>query len=97
MTASELVKTKDLAKQLGLPHEPMVAIAKKYGLLIVCGRSKSIKTIEIEELIEHCREKPKLPVCFSEHVMAVRPSTSSKTTGLKSQQALQTLMQRRKV
>ena len=94
---AKLIKTKDLAAQLGLPHDAMVDVASKHGLIIKCGRTKSIKEDEIGELIEACREKPKQHVCFSATEKVDRQSTSSKTTATKSLQALATLKKRKSI
>ena len=92
---AKLIKTKDLAAQLGLPHDAMVDVASKHGLIIKCGRTKSIMEDEIGELIEACREKPKQPVCYSAPEKVVPKSTSSSTQGAKSLQALTNLQKRK--
>jgi len=70
----KLIKTKDLAKQLGFPHDAMVKVAIKHGLIIACGRSKSVREDEIDDLIEACRVKPKAPVPHKPKEMGQKPS-----------------------
>lgn len=79
MPVPTLLSLKDVASQLGMPQAALERAASEAGLIIQCGSRKKIREDEIEELIETCRVRPKVPASTSANEKAVRASGSSVT------------------
>lgn len=77
--APMLLTIQDAAALIGVPVEPFERVASERGFIIKIGSAKRIKPDELGELIEACRDRPKVLASTSESEKGARPSGSSKT------------------
>ena len=97
MTVIRLLKTAELAKELGLPHRSLVATAEKYGLIIQCGSAKRIRSDDINRLVEVCRKPPNPHDYISEKGRnVVKLSTTSGMASMNALHVLEAVKKQRK-
>lgn len=82
-----LISIDDAAKQLGVPMAPLLRAAEKHGFLILLGRCKRLYSDELPELLDKCRNRPKVLDCSLESEEDENLSTSSETGSLSKARA----------
>jgi hypothetical protein len=53
------------ARHLGVPVSALERAAQQYGYIIQVGSAKRLRPDELQELVEQCRVRPKVPVSIS--------------------------------
>ena len=60
MSAALTISIADAAQRLGFPRQTTERVARDMGLLILAGNRKRIDPNDLPEIIEGCRNKPKV-------------------------------------
>lgn len=89
MSLPQLLDPADLAEMYGLPHRALLRIAREQGFLIRVGQAYRIRADEVGELLETCRDRPKVRASTSDAGKAAPRLGSSRTQAASKSQPAQ--------